>query len=115
GYRPVNRIVNVTSNSLRRIARNRRPLPFSGARCDKSDVSRFRSPPSQKCRRAGLVLSPPVKIGDAAWMETLRDAVTPECDGEVRAVGLLWAVGLEQAINAWAARRIYNAAAYDSA
>jgi len=56
-----------------------------------------------------------VKIGDAAWMETLRDAVTPECDGEVRAVGLLWAVGLEQAINAWAARRIYNAAAYDSA
>jgi hypothetical protein len=58
---------------------------------------------------------PPVKIGDAAWMETLRDAVTPECDGEVRAVGLLWAVGLEQAINAYAARRISNATAYDSA
>ncbi len=48
-------------------------------------------------------------------METLRDAVMPECDGEVRAVGLLWAVGLEQAINAYAARRIYNASAYDSA
>ena len=62
-----------------------------------------------------MVRSPPVKIGDAAWMETLRDAVTPECDGEVRAVGLLWAVGLEEAINAWAARRIYNATAYDSA
>ena len=56
-----------------------------------------------------------VKIGDAAWTETLRDAVTPECDDEVRAVGLLWAVGLEQAINAWAEQRILNAATFDSA
>src|SRR5688572_7239089 len=56
----------------------------------------------------------PVKIGDEAWMETLRDAVAPECAGEVRAVGLLWAVGLEQAINAWAKQRISNASRYDS-
>ena len=40
--------------------------------------------------------------------------MTPECDGNVRAVGLLWAVGLEQAINAWTERRIFNAATYDS-
>jgi len=55
-----------------------------------------------------------VKIGDAAWMDALRDVVSPQCDQPVRAVGLAWAVGLEQAINAWAARRAYNASAYDS-
>ena len=78
-----------------------------------SRVVRFAREPAGEGRTYRCYVAP-VKIGDAAWMVTLRDTVAPECDGDVRAVGLLWAVGLEQAINAWAARRIFNAAAYDS-
>jgi len=55
-----------------------------------------------------------VKIGDAEWLEGLRNAVAPRCDTPPLAVGLLWAVGLESAINKWALRRASNAAAFDS-
>src|SRR5258708_4501979 len=35
-------------------------------------------PPTQASNIGEMVRSPPVKIGDAAWTETLRDALTPE-------------------------------------
>lgn len=54
-----------------------------------SGTHSFRHPQAKNVGEIEMVRSPRVKIGDVAWMETLRDALTPECDGEVQAVGLL--------------------------